>query len=116
MDNLKFYALYFAYILTIVLFSACKKTEDKGWFKYDVTQCADPWHDEVEKGSTIETAALEYLTVNGIELDHIQKNSAPKDFTACVECTCPNGEKIIIKLQHKNEDEAAVKALGFYGL
>jgi len=116
MDNLKFYVLYFAYILTIILFSACKKTEEKGWYQYDVTQCHDKWNEEVISGSTIQTAALQFLNQEKIEIDFIKLIKPPRKFTACEACNCPSGQKLQIKLRHKSEDETAIVALGFYGL
>ncbi len=116
MDNLKIYLMFSFWIALIIFVSACKKTEEKGWYQYDGTQCADVWDDEVVSGSTEQLAVQEYLIGVGIEINQVDIRQAPRQFVTCEACTCTSGDVIRVKLRNKKEDAEAIIALGFRGM
>lgn len=109
------YALIFAFLLTLLLFSCEKEefNEDFLWYRKAETGCLDPWDSySGQSDSELAGAVKEYLNERLIEYDKVIIGFDSILVQGCLSCACTTGRYIEVHSPIIHEE--VLNEIGFF--
>jgi len=101
-----------AAVLMVSIGSSCNTIEYVNRF-YQVTRCADPWHQEDATAQEYRDNAVEYLTAAGYDVKGpISTTDGDTDEEDCLTCQCKTNERLRLDV-HRDDVTDLETLFGF---